>query len=91
MSRSSCSGLPKFAVGELVRLASRGGYPPEGFQDTGGFDACIMEIPEGSLGVVVHPPATSYSLPKEQRDIMTWVLVNGHLLEIPHPHIKRLR
>lgn len=90
MARSRCAGLPKFTVGELVRLVTSRGSPPEGFRTTSAFEACAVEVPEGAVGVVVNPPSSSYSL-HEQGDIMSWVLVDGHVLEVPHPHIRRMR
>ena len=92
MSLSSRNALtPRFAVGDLVRLVAVRGCPPEGFETTHGSDVCVTEIPANSIGVVVNSPFSVYDWVIPGQDIMTWVLVCGCLLEIPNPHIRRLK
>ncbi len=80
---------PRFPTGCLVRVVSDKGIPPEGFRPGGGFDIITEEIPVGSVGVVVNPPSSRYIKPDFDSDIMSWVLVLGQLLEVPHFHLRR--
>ena len=89
--RPKSAPTPRFAVGDLVRLVAVRGYPPEGFETTHGSDVCVMEIPVNSIGVVVNSPISVYDWVIPGQDIMTWVLVCGCLLEVPNPHIRRLK
>ena len=91
MSRSGNKReAPKFPVGCLVRLVSSRSMPPEGFRLESGYSITTEEIPDGSLGVIVHPPFVRYVSSDPDRDIMAWVLVGGQVLEVPHIHIRRL-
>lgn len=91
MSRRNANRRPKprFPIGCLVRIVSDKGIPPEGFRPGDGFDVSTEEIPEGSVGVVVNQPGTRYIKSDLDGEIMSWVLVCGHILEVPHFHLRR--
>jgi hypothetical protein len=80
---------PRFPVGCLVSLVSDKGIPPEGFRPGGGFEVHSEEIPEGSVGIVVNPPFAHYFGVGPGQEIMSWVLVLGVILEVPHFHMRR--
>lgn len=79
----------RFPVGCLVHFISDKGIPPEGFTSCGGFDMSVEEIPVGSLGIVVKSPYTAYAPNVYCGDLVSWVLVGGQVLEVPHFHLRR--
>jgi hypothetical protein len=80
----------RFPVGCLVRFVSDRGITPEGFRLTAERGLSVEEVPEGTMGVVVNPPSAVYPGSVMGKDIMCWVLVQGELLEVPFPHLRRV-
>jgi hypothetical protein len=76
-------------VGCLVHFVSDKGITPEGFTSCGGFDIAVEEIPVGSLGIVVKCPYTRYASWENDANLVSWVLVGGQVLEVPHFHLRR--
>jgi len=91
--RSSNRLEPRFPPGTLVRVVSDNGIPPEGFRlGSHGFTVWADEIPDGTLGVVVNTPETTYTrVRRADEDITSMVLVHGEVLEVPHFHIRRVK
>jgi hypothetical protein len=68
------------------------GISPEGFRRGGcGFDVDMAELDEGELGIVVKPPGVRYIKTDPRGEIMSWVLVRGEMLEVPHFHLRRVQ
>lgn len=83
---------PRFPVGCLVRIVSDKGISPEGFRRGGsGFSVDMAELVEGDVGIIVKPPGVRYIKTDPRGDIMSWVLVRGEMLEVPHFHLRRVQ
>jgi len=83
---------PRFPVGCLVRIVSGKGISPEGFRRGGsGFSVDMAELDEGDVGIIVKPPGVRYTKTDPGGDIMSWVLVRGEMLEVPHFHLRSVQ